>query len=263
MLISIITIAYNNVSDIETTIKSVVGQTYNNIEYIIVDGGSTDGTLDIINNYKQHITKVISEPDNGIYDAINKGIKAATGEIVGMIHAGDRLYDHQIIQNVANHFENHDIHISYGHDVIVNRDDSPIRVVKSPEYNKAWLKMGWMPPHQSIYMKRSLFSKYGYYRTDIGGSGDYEFVIRYFFKHTLKIKRLDRYMLKFAFGGTSTSNYHRILKVQQVHANCWRLNGLTPPFYLIPIKLGRKIPQFIRAYFWRLNPQALAGNPGA
>jgi glycosyltransferase len=108
-------------------------------------------------------------------------------------------------------------------------------------------------------MKRELFEKYGFYKTDIGGSGDYEFVIRYFYTQNLKIKRLDQFILKFSFGGTSTSNYHRILKVQQIHANCWRMNGVKPPLYLIPMKLGRKIPQFVRGFISRYSKAGTIG----
>ncbi|MDP2159162.1 MAG: glycosyltransferase family 2 protein [Flavobacterium sp.] len=249
MKISIITIAYNNEKDIEKTLQSVCNQIYQDVEYIIVDGNSKDGTLAIVEKYKHKIATIISEPDNGIYDAINKGVRAATGDIVGMIHAGDQLYDTTVLAKIAAHFTAHPIDISYGHSEVITSSSKVLRVNKSPEYKKRLLKFGWMPSHQSIYMKRELFEKYGYYRTDIGGSGDYEFVIRYFYLHDLSVKRLDAFIIKFAMGGLSTSNYHKILSTQKIHANCWRMNGLEPPFYMIPFKLARKIPQFVRALF--------------
>src|SRR5690606_14412632 len=177
--ISIITIAFNNEKDIEATIRSVTNQSYTNIEYIIVDGASTDKTLEIVRQYSDRISQIISEPDKGIYDAINKGIKASTGDVVGLIHAGDRLYDNLVIEKIANHFILHDIDASYGHSMIVNKKDQAIRINKSPEFNKNAFKWGWMPSHQSIYIRRNIFDKLGYYRLDLGGSGDYEFVLRY------------------------------------------------------------------------------------
>ena len=125
MKVSIITISYNNEQDILTTIESVLNQTYKNIEYIIIDGASKDRTLEIVDEYKYGITKIISEPDKGIYDAINKGVQAATGEIIGLIHAGDSLYDDLVIEKIANEFrEDSGVHAVYGHSLIVNSKNS-------------------------------------------------------------------------------------------------------------------------------------------
>jgi len=254
MKISIITISYNNELDIEGTILSVVNQKYNNIEYIIIDGASTDNTIFKINKYKNKISKIVSEPDEGIYDAINKGIKISTGDLVGLIHAGDRLFNDNVISDIANFFiNNSELDISYGHDIIVKKNDDPIRVNKSPEYSRNLIERGWMPAHQSIYIKKELFEKHGLYRTDLGGSGDYEFFLRYFYFSKLEIKRIDKFILKFSFGGRSTSNIFRTIRAQKVHANCWKLNGQNPPLFLIPLKLLRKIPQFIRAFKMKLN----------
>lgn len=249
MKISIITIAFNNENDIKFTIESVIGQSYKNIEYIIIDGKSQDGTLDIIKGYGDRIDLLISEPDKGIYDAINKGIQRSTGDVVGLIHAGDQIYDKFTIEKIVNHFQTHDIEASYGHSVFVNKNNQVVRVNKSPKFNKKLFKFGWMPSHQSIYIRREIFKKLGLYRLDLGGSGDYEFVIRYFYCNNIKVKLLDEFIIKFATGGTSTSNYGKIFKTQKTHKYCWNLNGIEPPFYLIPFKLLRKIPQFVRALF--------------
>lgn len=253
MKISIISIAYNNEKDIKGTLESVINQDYKDIEYIVVDRASTDKTLDIVKSYGNKIAKIISEPDNGIYDAINKGIKQATGDVVGLIHAGDRLYDKSVLSSIASHFENNDIDASYGHSVIVNSNDQPVRINKSPEFKKSLFKKGWMPSHQSIYIKREIFDRLGYYRLDIEGSGDYEFVLRYMYFNDIKIKRLDRFIIKFSMGGTSTSNYARIIRTQKVHIKCWELNGESPPFYMVPLKLGRKIPQFAKAFMKKIK----------
>jgi glycosyltransferase involved in cell wall biosynthesis len=249
MKISVITIAYNNESDIRATIESVVSQTYNNIEYIVVDGKSTDKTLEVINEYKSNISKLISEPDKNLYDAINKGIKMATGDIVGLVHAGDRLYDNQVLEKVANHFQNNDIDISYGHSKVVNENDKPIRINKSPEFKRSKVTNGWMPSHQSIYARRALFDKYGYYRTDLGGAGDYEWFIRYFYANSLKIKKINEFIVRFAMGGMSTRSYSSKLKTshKEIIHKCWTLNNMRPPVGIIYKQWLRKPKQFILA----------------
>ncbi|MDR8390260.1 glycosyltransferase [Aliifodinibius sp. S!AR15-10] len=251
--VSIITICHNNENDIRDTIESVKNQSYDNIEYIIVDGASSDKTLKIVNEYAEFIDKIISEPDDGIYDAINKGIINSKGDIFGLIHAGDQLFDKDVIQKIVNNFEENNIDASYGHSVIIKSNGTIIRVNKSPEYNKSLFKIGWMPSHQSIYLKRDLIEKFGLYRTDLGGSGDYEFVLRYFYFNKIRVKRLDEFILKFAIGGTSTSNYHKIFSAQRLQVKCWAINGEKPPFYMVPLKLSRKVVQFTMALWFNLT----------
>lgn len=250
MKISIITIAFNNEKDIRPTLESVVDQTYNNIEYIVIDGKSTDKTLDIIKEYSSSISKFISEPDKNLYDAINKGIRMATGDVVGLIHAGDRLYDNQVIEKIASHFQNNEIDVSYGHSKIVDENDKPVRINKSPEYKRTKVTNGWMPSHQSIYARRELFDKYGYYRTDLGGAGDYEWFIRYFCANSMKIKRLNEFIVRFAMGGMSTRSYSN--KLQTSHKKtirkCWLLNNVKPPIGIVYKQWLRKPQQFILAW---------------
>lgn len=254
MKISIITICFNNASDIRQTLESVISQTYRNIEYIIVDGASKDNTLEIVNEYKSKISKVISEPDKGLYDAINKGITAATGEVVGLIHAGDKLFDNDVISKIADFYiQNPNIDLSYGNSKIVNSYGEVKRINRSPDFSSRLVKCGWMPSHQSIYAKRELFEKFGYYRLDLGGSADYEFVVRYFYKFQplIKIKRIDEYIVKFSLGGQSTTNYKK--RITRSHRNiikkCWTLNGLTPPIGIVYKQWFRKVKQYIIAIF--------------
>ena len=250
--VTVITICYNNEGDIRNTLESVVAQDYSNLEYIVIDGNSSDNTLKIIQEFASRISRIVSEPDNGMYDAINKGLMLATGEIVGLIHAGDRLFDNFVISKIADHFKSNDIDAMYGHSILVNANEDPVRVNKSPSFRKSLFKAGWMPSHQSVYIKRRLLDQLGYYREDLGGSGDYEFVLRYFFFNDLKIMRLDSFILQFTIGGRSTSNYGKNLwKSQQRHITAWRLNGANPPFYFIPFKLLRKGKQFFLALWFR------------
>src|SRR5699024_9063597 len=148
------------------TIESVASQAYDNIEYIIVDGKSTDNTVGIVDEYSGYINATISEPDEGMYDAINKGIKVATGAVGGLIQAGDRLCDQQVIPSIAGHFLSNNIEAMYGHSILVNNKDEPVRVNKSPKFRKSLFKAGWMPSHQSVYIKKEVIKRLGYYRTD-------------------------------------------------------------------------------------------------
>jgi glycosyltransferase len=250
MKISIITICFNNEKDIRPTIESVASQTYENIEHIIVDGKSSDKTLDIVKEYENKISTIISEPDKNLYDAINKGIKNATGDVVGLIHAGDRLYDNQVIEKIAVHFNNNNIEILYGHSKIVDNNDKPVRINKSPEYKRSNVSNGWMASHQSIYVRRELFEKLGYYRIDLGGAGDYEWFIRYFYASKLKIKRMDEFIVRFAMGGMSTKSYSSKLKAshKELTKKCWTLNNIKPPLGIVYRKWLRKPQQFILAW---------------
>jgi len=253
--VSIITICYNNVQDIRPTIESVVNQTYENIEYIVVDGRSTDGSMEIINEYESEIDTLISEPDENLYDAINKGIRVATGDVVGLIHAGDRLFDSQIVGKIAAHFAENEIDAMYGNSILVNSSDKPVRVNKSPEFDRKLFKIGWMPSHQSIYIRRDTLDMEKLYRLDIGGSADYEFVLRHFYFREMKVKKLDEFIIRFAIGGRSTraANYLKIFKVQRTHIKCWKLNGTNPPLYMVPLKLLRKVNQFALAFYYNLT----------
>jgi glycosyltransferase involved in cell wall biosynthesis len=250
--ISIVTICLNNVNSIKATVESVINQSYSDIEYIVVDGGSKDGTMDVLAAYKGQIAQLISEPDAGLYDAINKGLKLATGEVVGLIHAGDRLFDNQIVEKIARCFILHEVDVIYGHSLLVNEWDKPVRVNKSPPFRRPLIARGWMPSHQSIYLKRHLLDQLGYYNLSMHPSSDYEFFLRYFYFSTLKIMLLDAYVLRFAMGGRSTKNYLNNLRAQPQHKDCWRVNGAEPPAFLVPLKLLRKPLQFIRAFGWRL-----------
>lgn len=254
MKISIITICYNNENDIRSTLESVVNQTYPNIEYIVVDGASKDGTLSIVNEYRERISVLISEPDNGMYEALNKGLKAATGDVVGMIHAGDRLYDNQVVEDIANFFSNNDVDLSYGYSWIVDKDGMVKRVNKSPRYSKRLVRWGWMPSHQSIYVKKEMLEKYGYYTQNVGGSGDYEWFVKYFYKFAseLKIKRMDRFVISFSLGGQSTASMKSRVqkKNKDIMRQCWINNGLRPPFMLPYKKFFWTARQFVMACFY-------------
>ncbi len=257
MKISIITICFNSEKDIRATIESVLNQTCPNIEYIIKDGGSKDSTVAIANEYKEQFEnipgrtfRVISCKDKGIYDAINQGIEAATGDVIGLIHAGDRLYDNEAIRKIADFFDaNADLDISYGNSKIVDNEGKVVRVNKSPNYKRSLIRRGWFPSHQSIYARREVFDKYGMYDTTVGWAADYQWFIRLFYVQKLNIKLLDEFIVRFSTGGTSTQSYKsRFTKAhREMMENCWRTNGVEPPKGIVYWQLFRKIKQLLMA----------------
>lgn len=205
MKISIITVCYNSDKTIEDTLKSVVSQTYKDIEYIVIDGGSKDKTLDIINQYKIHIDFWVSEPDKGLYDAINKGIQKATGDFVGIINSDDVFYENDTIEKIAKYItENPDLDAVTG-DIIQHKNNRIIRKYSSEDWTPEKLKIGFMPPHPSIFIKTNLFQQFGYYREDYKIGADYELIVRYFLKNKISYKYSGIITTSMAVGGASSS----------------------------------------------------------
>lgn len=254
MKISIVTICYNNERDIRATIESVIRQTYDDIEYIVKDGGSTDRTMMIVNEYKDRISKIISCPDKGIYDAINQGIKAATGDVVGLIHSGDRLHDENVIATLAKTFEETNADIVYGSSKAVKGNDKVVRVNIGKKFSKRIISNGWAPPHMGIYVRKACLDKYGLYRLDIGYAADYEWMVRYLYKNAdeMKIVGIKDFVVKFAMGGTSTQNLKVVVEKKQRNAltNSWIVNELTPPRFIVYKKWLVKIPMYLKAIFY-------------
>ena len=215
MKISIITVSFNSSKTIEKTFKSIQCQSYKNIEYIVIDGGSNDGTLKIIEDYKSVITKYISEPDNGLYDAMNKGIDLATGEIVGILNSDDIFTDFRVIEEIVQfHIENQ-IDASIGNITQFNGLGKTVRRYSSINWKPEKLKIGFMPPHPSIFLKRELFEKYGNYNLDYIIGADYELIIRFFLKHTISWKFSNittTAMLKGGISSSGVSSYILITK---------------------------------------------------
>ena len=250
MKLSIITVCFNQQKNISETIESVLSQNYKDIEYILIDGGSSDGSLEIINDYSSDIDCLISEPDNGIYNAINKGLSKATGDIIGLLHAGDLFYDNNVISNVVSCFKQGDSDLIYGHSAVYAEDRKKIiRKNVSPKYKDNLMKFGWFPSHQSIYLKSSVFDQCGDYNEDYKIAADYEFLLRVLLVHKLKAKRLDMFLLKFHLGGASSKN---IMSVVESNYECfiaWKHNNLNISFYTLPLKIIKKIIQIIFQFF--------------
>lgn len=222
MKISLITATYNSEKTIQDTIESVISQSYSNIEYIIKDGGSTDNTLNIIHQYNGKIANVISAPDLGIYDAINKGIAVATGDIIGILNSDDFFTSNDIISILIKEFENEDIDAIYGDVHFVNSDnlDKIVRYYSSKLFTPELFRFGFMPAHPSFYARRMCYEKYGVYSTDYKISADFDLLIRFLYKNKIKTKYLPIDFVTMRMGGASTKNIRSkiILNKEDIYA---------------------------------------------
>ena len=205
MKISIITVCYNSEKTIEKTFQSVKSQTYKNVEYIVVDGKSKDSTLDIVNNYKTIVSKCISESDKGLYDAMNKGIKMATGDIVGILNSDDIFTDNHVLENVANFHLQNNVDASVGNIIQFNEEGKTVRKYSAKNWNPEKLKIGFMPAHPAIFFKRELFDSYGLYQLDFTIGADYELITRFFLKHKISWKFSNITTTSMLIGGLSSS----------------------------------------------------------
>lgn len=246
--VSLITITYNSEATIEHTIQSVLEQTHPDIEYIIVDGLSTDKTWSIIEKYKSKISKLISEPDKGLYDALNKGISMATGEIIGIIHSDDFYTSPNVISQVVDVFEKRQAEGAYADLYYVAKDDSSkiIRKWKSGEYHHGMFLKGWMPPHPTLFVKKSCYDQFGLFNLNLGSAADYEMCLRLIHKHQIKLAYLPEYIIKMRVGGKSNVTLKNRIKANQNDRKAWVVNGLKPYFYTLYLKPLRKIVQFFK-----------------
>ncbi|HPS54272.1 MAG TPA: glycosyltransferase family 2 protein [Sedimentisphaerales bacterium] len=203
MKISIITVCLNSAATIEDTVKSVICQEHKDIEYLIIDGGSTDGTLEIINRYRDKISRIISEPDNGIYDAMNKGICLAAGEVVGCLNADDIYTRNDALSLIRNVFETKDADAVYGDIIYVdkNNTDKIKRYWKSGSYKPGEFAKGWVPPHPAFFCRKEIYIKYGCFRKDMHIAADFELMMRFLEKYKIKVQYLPESIVKMRTGG--------------------------------------------------------------
>jgi glycosyltransferase len=248
MKVSIITVCYNSAKTIENTIQSVVSQDYKNIEYIIVDGLSADGTLELIHNYQSKIAKLISEKDEGIYYAINKGIAAATGDIIAILHADDFYTNSQTISIVVDAFEKKNIDTVYGDLQYVDRTDTD-KVTRnwiSGKYQKQNFLKGWMPPHPSFFVKRDCYSKFGVFNTTLRSAADYELMLRFLYKHNCSVEYIPQVLVKMRVGGKSNVSIMNRIKANREDKKAWELNGLRAGMFTFIRKPLSKLGQFLK-----------------
>ena len=245
--VSIITITYNSAKTLENTLRSVQAQTFRNIEHIIIDGASTDGTQDLIARYRDRLAVVVSEPDNGIYDAINKGLRLATGDIIGILNSDDVLADPTTIETIVRKLEETGADIAYG-DLLYCTDtsklDTVVRYWRSNIFRPKELRWGWMPPHPTLYIRREAYLAVGEYDTQFRISADYDFILRLFSRnyHSVYIPNV---LVKMTTGGVSNRNLRMICRKSSEDLRALRKNHLGGLYSLI-LKNVRKAYQFFR-----------------
>ena len=231
MKISIITVVYNNVDTIAQTIESVLGQDYNDVEYIVVDGQSTDGTVELIKKYEGNIAKFVSEMDDGIYDAMNKGIRMATGDLIGILNGDDFFNSHTTLSQIADAFirdEKLDATIA---DIVFVRDNDQEKVIRhysAKKWRPSRFAWGYMPPHPSFFCRKKIYERLGYHKTDYKIAADYELLIRFLLVNRINFKYLPLITTKMRMGGASTKNLNsNIILNKEIKRGCTENNVYT------------------------------------
>jgi len=245
-LVSVVTVVYNNAKTIANCIESVLGQSYKKIEYIIVDGASTDSTLEVVRSYGDRISKVISEPDDGIYDAMNKGIKAATGDVVAILNSDDMYADENVLANVVAEFEKgKEIGCVYGDlDYVDKEDVNKIhREWRSKPYRPGLFRTGWHPAHPSFFVRKEVYDKHGLYLTKLGISADYEMMLRLLEKEQVLSSYIPRVLVKMRTGGHSNASFKQILRGNAEVIKSWKVNKMQTPYSVFFRKPLSKLKQ--------------------
>ncbi len=243
MKLSIITVVYNGEAFIESAIDSVLSQAYKNLEYIVVDGQSTDGTLELLGKYKSRIDTVISEPDKGIYDAMNKGIKVATGEIVGILNSDDFYVQSDVLGRVAAAFEKNAVDSVYGNIRYVSKAD-PSKIVRSviPGPRRSFTD-GWYPPHPAFFVRRKVYENFGGFRVDMRVSADFELMLRFLEKNAISSHYINDFLVDMRTGGES-NRLKGILEGYKQIKEAFQLNEIPYPRYYPWKRYSRKVKEF-------------------
>lgn len=247
MKVSIITAVYNRAETISHTIESVLGQTYPDIEYIIVDGMSDDGTDRIISKYDDRIDRQVREKDHGIYDALNKGIRLATGDVVGLLHADDFFAHRDVIASIVEEFSLDRATMGVYGDLVYVDNLDPTRTVRrwiSGKYDVSKYRWGWMPPHPTVYFRRECYVQYGLFRDDFQLAADYELLLRMMMVHGVAMRYIAQSLVCMRVGGKSNASVSNRMQANREDAKAWRVNALRPPTGLRFLKPLRKIYQY-------------------
>lgn len=235
MKITIVTPCYNSENTIEKTIISVINQSYNNIEYIVVDGGSLDNTVKIVNKYNKYIDILISEKDDGIYDAINKGINLSSGDIVGILNSDDHFHSEKSLSIIASYFNSPDIDCVYGNLIYQKENGKVTRKWKSRPYKKGLFSKSWTPAHPTFYCKKQIYEKYGLYNTDYRIAADVELMLRFLEIHQVNSHFIDEVLVNMRVGGISNQGLQSTITITKEMQRAFKENGLkfNMPKYLL------------------------------
>ena len=256
MKVSIVTSCYNREKTIAQAIKSVLSQDYDNLECVVVDGASKDGSLSAIQKAAEDAgkkeVKILSEPDHGMYEAINKGIRLATGDVIGLVHSDDILFSDHIITTIVDLFKETDADIIYGNGLFVDENDMS-KVVRnwiSGKYTRGKVRRGWLPLHPTVYIKRDVMMKHGLYNDKYKIAADSDLLVRYLYDvKDLKVVYLNEYIVRMRMGGLSTDKNKMKAKWKE-DITLYREHGFSPRITLF-MKIMSKVPQFIKAKFMK------------
>lgn len=250
--ISLITVSRNAKATIGRCMDSVIMQDYQHIQYIVVDGNSDDGTWELILENKADIHVLIREADEGMYDAINKGIRLASGDVVGILNADDYFVDEQVLSAIAAYFEAQDPDILYADLDYVDEGDKVVRSWRSEDYTAERFNFGWMPPHPTFYAKRKLFDAFGFYDTSYGSAADYELMLRFMFSNKASAGYLNKVIVHMREGGMSNKHFNNRIRAWRADFKAMKKHGIRFPLLGIVLKPLRKIPQFIFIWVFRV-----------
>jgi glycosyltransferase involved in cell wall biosynthesis len=248
MKVSIITVSYNSANTIEETLKSVLHQSYQNIEYIVVDGDSKDGTVDLIKKYEKKFNgkmKWLSEKDEGIYDAMNKGIKLASGDIIGILNSDDIYYNNTVIENIVSIFQQSKADVVYSDVYFFNQ--SKDKIIRKWKARKGKVEYGWIPPHPGVFLKRYVYDVKGLFEKSFKIAADYDFLLRVFLDESLKKVYYQKCTVLMRYGGTSTGSIKNIVKGNVEILKSLKNNGISCPICVLFLRHMRKLRQFLRS----------------
>ncbi len=246
MKISVITVCYNAIDTIEETLQSVIGQDYSDLEYIVVDGASIDGTLALLERYEGKLSRLLSEKDTGVYDAMNKGIALATGDVVAILNGDDVYASAQVLSRVASQFIASGSDTCYGDLQYVDRfnSDRVIRHWISGVYDRSEFLRGWMPPHPAFFAKARLYQDFGSFNLDFKTSADYELMLRFLMLQKATASYIPEVLVRMKMGGQSNNSLKNRVKANREDRKAWIVNGLKPKSYTFWLKPLRKLKQF-------------------
>ena len=229
-LVSVITAVYNNVEHVASALEAVAAQDYPRIEHVVIDGGSTDGTLDVIARFKDHLAVVVSEPDSGLYDALNKGIANANGKYIAFLHSDDLFQDDQVISSMVTLMVAEDAEFCCSDVVIVDQESDKVLRYYMAGYFRRWLfRTGWMPPHPGCMFSRALHDEFGLYSTQFRIAGDFDFMVRMFYGRDIRWTYLNQVTMRMRGGGLSNAGFaSKRLIVEEVQ-RALRQNGIWSP----------------------------------
>jgi len=242
----VITATFNSASTVTDTLNSVRDQDYKHIEHIIVDGVSTDNTLEIIRKF-MHVKKCVSEKDKGIYDAMNKGIDLSKGDVIGILNSDDFYNHNKVLSTVAAAFEDETVEAVYGDLQYVHplNTTKVTRTWKSGVFRKENFYYGWMPPHPTFFLRKSIYEKHGKFNTTLRTAADYELMLRILLKYGAKAKYIPQVLVKMRAGGVSNASVKNRIIANNEDRMAWKINGLKPYIFTLTLKPIRKISQFI------------------